>query len=220
MNFLAKDKPNPEQPPYPGDVGVLAAYFLNLVSLSPHQAIFLPANEPHAYISGEMVECMATSDNVIRAGLTPKLRDTAVLCESLTYTQGPPAILNGDEVQEYTRLYSPPFEEFEVFSVSLPTAKSTVLPANPGPALVLVTRGSGAATVTARLADAALESKPALKKGDVLFVPAGSSVDLTAGSEALQLWIAAVNSQVFADSFKLPNGGTHGRLVEKQFAFS
>ena len=41
---------------------------------APLQAIFLPANEPHAYVSGELVECMATSDNVIRAGLTPKLR--------------------------------------------------------------------------------------------------------------------------------------------------
>ena len=30
---------------------------------------------------------MATSDNVVRAGLTPKLRDTEVLCKSLTYTQ-------------------------------------------------------------------------------------------------------------------------------------
>ena len=38
------------------------------------QAIYLAANVPHAYISGELVECMATSDNVIRAGLTPKLR--------------------------------------------------------------------------------------------------------------------------------------------------
>ena len=38
------------------------------------QAIYLGANVPHAYISGEIVECMATSDNVIRAGLTPKLR--------------------------------------------------------------------------------------------------------------------------------------------------
>lgn len=38
------------------------------------QAIYLAANVPHAYVSGELVECMATSDNVIRAGLTPKLR--------------------------------------------------------------------------------------------------------------------------------------------------
>lgn len=69
------------------DVGVLAAFFLNLVSLRPGQAMYLPANEPHAYVSGELMEAMATSDNVVRAGLTPKLRDTAVLCDSLTYNQ-------------------------------------------------------------------------------------------------------------------------------------
>lgn len=71
----------------PQDVGVLAAYFLNLVTLAPGQAMYLPANEPHAYVSGELVEAMAASDNVIRAGLTPKLRDTSVLCSSLTYSQ-------------------------------------------------------------------------------------------------------------------------------------
>lgn len=38
------------------------------------QAMYLAANVPHAYLSGEAVECMATSDNVVRAGLTPKLR--------------------------------------------------------------------------------------------------------------------------------------------------
>jgi hypothetical protein len=62
------------------------------ISLKAGQAIYLAANEPHAYVSGELVECMATSDNVIRAGLTPKFRDTAVLCESLTYSQGLPEV--------------------------------------------------------------------------------------------------------------------------------
>ena len=38
------------------------------------QAIYLAANVPHAYVSGQLIECMATSDNVVRAGLTPKLR--------------------------------------------------------------------------------------------------------------------------------------------------
>ncbi len=51
-------------------------------------AIYLPANEPHAYLAGELVECMAASDNVIRAGLTPKFKHAEVLCESLTYRQG------------------------------------------------------------------------------------------------------------------------------------
>lgn len=53
---------------YPGDVGVLSAFFLNLISLPAGEAIYLAANEPHAYVSGELVECMAASDNVIRWG--------------------------------------------------------------------------------------------------------------------------------------------------------
>jgi len=44
------------------------------IGLDAGEAIYLAANEPHAYVSGELVECMATSDNVIRAGLTPKFR--------------------------------------------------------------------------------------------------------------------------------------------------
>lgn len=42
--------------------------------MNPGEAIYLAANEPHAYVAGELVEVMATSDNVIRAGLTPKFR--------------------------------------------------------------------------------------------------------------------------------------------------
>jgi hypothetical protein len=49
------------------------------VRLNPFEAIYLAANEPHAYVSGELVEVMATSDNVIRAGLTPKFRWVAFL---------------------------------------------------------------------------------------------------------------------------------------------
>lgn len=58
------------------------------VRLPPGHALYLPANEPHAYLAGELVEVMAASDNVIRAGLTPKFKDAEVLVESLTYRQG------------------------------------------------------------------------------------------------------------------------------------
>ena len=68
-------------------MGVLSVFFLNLVSLPAGDAIYLAANQPHAYLAGELMEVMATSDNVLRAGLTPKLRDTGVLCSSLTYSQ-------------------------------------------------------------------------------------------------------------------------------------
>ena len=72
---------------YPDDVGIISAFFLNHVKLNPGEALYLGANEPHAYISGECIECMATSDNVVRAGLTPKFRDVHTLCAMFTYKQ-------------------------------------------------------------------------------------------------------------------------------------
>lgn len=69
-------------------MGVLSSCFLNHLVLPTGACIYLPANQPHAYLAGEIVEAMAASDNVIRAGLTPKFKDVAVLCSSLTYSQG------------------------------------------------------------------------------------------------------------------------------------
>lgn len=37
---------------YPGDIGCFTIYFLNLVRLEPGEAMFLGANEPHAYLHG------------------------------------------------------------------------------------------------------------------------------------------------------------------------
>ena len=68
-----------------GDIGVFAPYLLNVITLAPGEALFLGANEPHAYLSGDCMEIMACSDNVVRAGLTPKLRDVPTLCAMLTY---------------------------------------------------------------------------------------------------------------------------------------
>ena len=35
---------------YPGDVGCLVMFFLNVVHLKPGEAMFLAANVPHAYL--------------------------------------------------------------------------------------------------------------------------------------------------------------------------
>ncbi|CDR99268.1 hypothetical protein, partial [Sporisorium scitamineum] len=66
---------------FPSDIGIFCTFLLNITYLDPGQALFLQANEPHAYLQGEILECMASSDNVVRAGLTPKLRDTDTLVE-------------------------------------------------------------------------------------------------------------------------------------------
>ncbi|KAF8509706.1 RmlC-like cupin domain-containing protein [Hysterangium stoloniferum] len=57
---------------YPGDVGVLAAPFpMNLVTLSKGEAVYIGADDAHAYLSGDIIECMAASDNVVNAAFVP-----------------------------------------------------------------------------------------------------------------------------------------------------
>lgn len=94
---------------YPGDVGLLSILLLELHSLQKGQALFLPAGVPHAYLKGNIVECMASSDNVIRAGLTPKFKDIPALLEVVT-DQAP--ILYAPTTADY--IYSVPVGEFRV----------------------------------------------------------------------------------------------------------
>jgi mannose-6-phosphate isomerase len=70
---------------YPGDVGVFAPLILNSIILQPFESFFVEANVPHAYLNGDCIECMALSDNVVRAGLTPKHKDVEILKNMLSY---------------------------------------------------------------------------------------------------------------------------------------
>src|SRR4051794_4016859 len=73
---------------HPGDPGVVISLMCNHLTLAPHEAIYLPAGNLHAYLSGAGIEVMANSDNVIRGGLTAKHVDLAALIEILDYTDG------------------------------------------------------------------------------------------------------------------------------------
>ncbi|MGF1742748.1 mannose-6-phosphate isomerase, class I [Vibrio profundum] len=64
---------------YPNDIGLFAPLMLNVLTLQPGEAMFLSARTPHAYIKGTGLEIMANSDNVLRAGLTPKHMDVGEL---------------------------------------------------------------------------------------------------------------------------------------------
>jgi len=78
------------------DRGIFSIYFFNLVHLEKGEGIYQPAGVPHAYLEGQNVEIMASSDNVLRGGLTNKHIDVPELlkhvkCEP-TYVQ----ILEGE----------------------------------------------------------------------------------------------------------------------------
>ncbi|MEZ8288851.1 mannose-6-phosphate isomerase, class I [Vibrio sp. 10N.222.49.A3] len=70
---------------YEGDIGLLSPFIFNIVELAPGEAMFLFAETPHAYIQGTALEVMASSDNVLRAGLTPKYIDIPELIDNLAF---------------------------------------------------------------------------------------------------------------------------------------
>ena len=68
---------------FPGDPSVLCLLMLNPVCLEEGESVYIPAGTPHAYIHGTAAEIMTNSDNVLRAGMTPKHRDIPNLLRSL-----------------------------------------------------------------------------------------------------------------------------------------
>ncbi|XP_038622860.1 mannose-6-phosphate isomerase [Tachyglossus aculeatus] len=175
---------------YPGDIGCFAIYFLNLMRLRPGEAMFLEANEPHAYLNGDCVECMACSDNTVRAGLTPKFIDVLTLCEMLNYTPAPSSAKLFTPVQD--RLdpcvftYDPPVPDFTVMKIEVPaSAKPYAVSALDSASILLVVRGEAVGTSTAA------QSELALRRGVVLFIAANESVSLQITSSGSLLMFRA-----------------------------
>jgi len=68
-----------------GDIGILFSFLFNILRLKVGESFVISPDEPHAYISGDLIEAMVSSDNVVRGGLTPKFKDTKTLQDMLIY---------------------------------------------------------------------------------------------------------------------------------------
>jgi len=97
------------------------------------------------YVAGEIIECMACSDNVVRAGLTPKYKDVETLVKMLTYSQGGPSIDAGAPLERDPRIlrYTPPVPEFEVLILSCDPGESIELEVAETPAIFVIIEGTG-----------------------------------------------------------------------------
>ncbi|TKR71680.1 hypothetical protein L596_019237 [Steinernema carpocapsae] len=124
---------------YPGDVGVFAPLWLNYFTLKSGESTFLGPNEPHAYLLGDCIECMACSDNTIRAGLTPKYKDVETLCTNLTYRTGGPPRFQSKQLAEGIVEYAPPVPEFTVHEITAPAKRVPVVGAG---SILIVVAGS------------------------------------------------------------------------------
>ena len=176
---------------FPGDIGLFVQFFLNYVKLEVGEAMFLKADDIHAYLSGDIIECMASSDNVVRAGFTPKFKDVDTLTTMLTYSYAPISEQKMDP-KDYPRvrlnapayssnsgsmLYNPPIPEFAVARTALNRrgAKATFDPID-GPSIILCTKGKGTISVGPK------EEK--IEEGYVFFVGATAEVVIQSETDA------------------------------------
>ena len=124
---------------YPGDPGIVVAVLLNLVSLQEGEALFLPAGNIHAYLSGFGVEVMASSDNVLRGGLTPKHVDVPELLAVLEFEPAPVPFVEPVVRPEGGLVYPVPVDDFELVKVDRGTAGDL---ARGRAAVIVVTAGT------------------------------------------------------------------------------
>jgi len=171
---------------FPEEVGCFCVFVLNYTRLKPGESLFLAANEPHAYLSGECVECMALSDNVVRAGLTPKFRDIETLCNMLTYKtfSREDLLLKPTRIPEtkFSQLYAPPVREFAVIEIKLDKDSSEMVYPKKGPSILICIDG-----------ETDLESKGLrmqIQKGSVLLVPSDLEFTLQTSSDRATLYLA------------------------------
>ncbi|MFD3537339.1 mannose-6-phosphate isomerase, class I [Streptomyces sp. NPDC058664] len=152
---------------YPGDPGLLSALMLRYVELAPGEALFLGDGVPHAYLSGLGVEIMASSDNVLRCGLTSKHVDADELVRVVRFGALPPRVLtpreNGGE-----EVYPAPVDDFRLSRYVLRGGEPPRPLALDAPQIVLCTEGTAAVS----------------SAGEVIGIGAGRSVYLPAGAEA------------------------------------
>lgn len=125
---------------YPSDMGIFSPFLLNLISLKPGEAMYLPARQLHAYLHGLGIELMANSDNVLRGGLTSKHVDIPELLKVLKFEAVQPQVLLPLEKEKGAFSYTCPAEEFNLDFINLDDQKEISL-AVQGPEILFCQQG-------------------------------------------------------------------------------
>lgn len=150
------------------DRGIFSIYFFNLLHIKKGEGIFQGAGLPHAYLEGKNIELMANSDNVLRAGLTPKHIDVPELIKHVIFKGITPEILKGRNDGQGIFMYDCPAPDFALAAIQLKAGEKGSYVAQ-SPEIILVMEGvvklKGSRTLT-------------LKKGEAAFVAAGENYEI------------------------------------------
>ncbi|MEJ2156926.1 MAG: mannose-6-phosphate isomerase, class I [Desulfobacteraceae bacterium] len=171
---------------YPGDIGVLSPLILNLVTLHPNEAVYLPPRQLHAYLDGIGIEVMGNSDNVLRGGLTPKHVDVPELTKILDFHSYKPEILTPQFVTETQGVYESPGETFRLTQLIVTSRRPLSISARfQGPEIILAIEGRCGIRGRHDQNDMTIE------QGESVFIPA--AVENYTISGDTRLFRAAVN---------------------------
>ena len=153
---------------HPGDPGVVAALLLNPVTLQPGEAMYIPPGTLHAYLHGTGLEVMATSDNVLRAGLTPKKVDAEEVLQCMSVVAAPPVRVAPERQNGTSKAYYAPVDDYELAFTQLDDHGADAPARHPVP-------GSGPRILLGLDGQMTVESESdhaVLRAGRALFVPA------------------------------------------------
>lgn len=170
---------------------LVALIIMNYLVLQPGESIYIPADGIHAYLAGDIIECMARSNNVLNTGFCPRAERNNVetFISSLTFTphDAKEAILPSKPYEGskdgHTKVYAPPMSEFNMLASDIPSGATEHLTAVSGPSSLICTQGWGEFKADGKTYE--------IKEGYVFFI--GQGVELKIGAkEALQLFTAYV----------------------------
>lgn len=163
---------------FPGDPACLAPLLLEVVELAPDQAVHLPAGNLHAYLHGAGIEIMASSDNVLRGGLTPKHVDVDELLRVLRFEPGVPPAPEQRAIAPAVRTFDAGEDEFAL----------AVIEAGASPVAIEAVEPSLLLALGGEVGLAGPSGGVTVGHGDAVFVPPGEGPIEVTGTG--QLWWA------------------------------
>lgn len=148
------------------DKALFSIYFFNIVRVQPGEGVFQGAGIPHAYLEGQTMELMANSDNVLRAGLTPKHVDIPELMKHTLFESIEPVIMKGQTLRTGEKVYPCPVPDFGIARIDL-TANNDYVATSSSLELVIVTEGG-----------ALINNNLVLKKGEAAAILPGAAYEI------------------------------------------